>query len=42
MIGFLFVAKYLLGLVLDQLNVIQFVALGWLADVLSVLADGRG
>ncbi|MNV70820.1 hypothetical protein D3C71_1638030 [compost metagenome] len=39
MIGFLFVAKYLLGLSSDQLNVLHFLALGRLTDVRSVSAD---
>ena len=42
MIGFLFVAKYLLGLSSDQLNMIHFLALGRFVHVRSVLAGGLG
>ncbi|NUU37805.1 hypothetical protein [Pseudomonas sp. C2B4] len=41
MIGFLFVAKDSLGLVLNQLNVIHFRAPGRLTDVRLVSAGGR-
>ena len=35
-VGFCFVAKYKLGLMLDQLNVIHFLTLGRLAGIRSV------
>ena len=41
MIGFLFVAKNLLGLALDQLNVVHFLALRKLPDVRSVSPGSR-